>query len=806
MVIVLSITAVGCQILADRAPASPVPADPTATRRVEPSATRTPPAPTAAATWTPTPAPTPTSAPVELLAEAERSMHNGDYRSAAAAFRSLLARPLDDATRARSLWGLGSALLRAHSYPEAGDAFQQLRADHPQSDLAHDAALLLGDALLGARDPLGAADAYRTYLEPGTVIAPYVNRSLGDAYRAGGEYPQSVEAYRRAIAEAPVRSLELDAREKLALSYAALGDTAAAMAQYDAILTLTQEAGLSARIGYQAAETLIMAGQFDAGYRRHLTVVETYPTREFAHRSLVALVQAGQPVDDLLRGTVNYYAGAYGLAVEALYRHIRAYPDTHASAAHWYAGLSFARVSSPEQAIYEFELLIDTHRGERYWGEAWLELARVHANQNRIDTAVDTYRGLVDAAPAHPLAPQALWQAAQLLERAGDTGRAVDGYLECQTTYPASDFAARSLFRAGLLLYEDGRYAEAAPVWDTLVRGYPDSQERSAALLWLGKARLAEHDPQGAREALAQAQQAGPEDYYGLRAGQLSAAPDSSPFPPTRYEPSADEGSRAEAETWLAGWLGPEPGADLGNLSPHLVNDGHRQRGRELWRLGRFQEAKTELEALRRDTYSDALSQYQLALEYRDIGLYRSSILAAARVIALSPVTGTVDAPRYIVQLAYPTYYEDLVLESAGLTGLDPLVIFSLIRQESLFESLATSIASARGLMQVIPPTGAEIASELNWPPDYETADLYRPYVSLPFGTYYLAKQRDRFDGRIEVALAAYNGGPANAQRWIDRSGDDPDLFLESITLSEPHLYVRRIKEHLAVYQALYDE
>jgi soluble lytic murein transglycosylase len=108
--------------------------------------------------------------------------------------------------------------------------------------------------------------------------------------------------------------------------------------------------------------------------------------------------------------------------------------------------------------------------------------------------------------------------------------------------------------------------------------------------------------------------------------------------------------------------------------------------------------------------------------------------------------------------------------------------------------------------MQVIPPTGAEIAAELGWPPDYETADLYRPYVSVRFGTHYLAKQRERFEGRIDAALAGYNGGPGNAQRWLERAGDDLDLFLETITFGETRLYLQRIREHYAVYRALYGE
>ncbi len=188
------------------------------------------------------------------------------------------------------------------------------------------------------------------------------------------------------------------------------------------------------------------------------------------------------------------------------------------------------------------------------------------------------------------------------------------------------------------------------------------------------------------------------------------------------------------------------------------------------------------------------------------MGLYRSSILCAWRVVNLSPVTRTLDPAGFVLRLVYRTYCEDLALENARRTGLDPLLIFSLIRQESLFESLATSSASAQGVMQVIPPTGAEIAGEIGWPPDYATSDLYRPFVSLRLGTYCLTKQRDRFDGRTDAALAAYNGGPFNAERWLECAGEDRDLFLEQITISETRLYVKRVQEYLAVHEALYGD
>jgi soluble lytic murein transglycosylase len=134
---------------------------------------------------------------------------------------------------------------------------------------------------------------------------------------------------------------------------------------------------------------------------------------------------------------------------------------------------------------------------------------------------------------------------------------------------------------------------------------------------------------------------------------------------------------------------------------------------------------------------------------------------------------------------------------------LDPLLVFAVIRQESLFEGLAISSAYANGLMQIIPSTGQEIADRLNWV-GYTRSDLFKPYISVKFGVYYLSRQRDGLDGNLFAALAAYNAGPGRSANWLRTAGDDPDMFYETITLSEPRLYIRRIVEYYAIYQRLY--
>jgi soluble lytic murein transglycosylase len=105
--------------------------------------------------------------------------------------------------------------------------------------------------------------------------------------------------------------------------------------------------------------------------------------------------------------------------------------------------------------------------------------------------------------------------------------------------------------------------------------------------------------------------------------------------------------------------------------------------------------------------------------------------------------------------------------------------------------------------MQIIPATGQEIAMALNWS-DYTRTDLYKPYISIQFGMYYLARQRDTFDGDLYAALAAYNGGPSNSARWKAASGDDPDVFYETISLGETRLYIQQISKYYEVYKKLY--
>jgi soluble lytic murein transglycosylase len=223
--------------------------------------------------------------------------------------------------------------------------------------------------------------------------------------------------------------------------------------------------------------------------------------------------------------------------------------------------------------------------------------------------------------------------------------------------------------------------------------------------------------------------------------------------------------------------------------------------------LGFYEEARLEFEDLRESVSASPENSFRLANYLLDLGLYRSAIFAARQVLTLAGLdehATSLSAPPYFNHVRYGTYYADLIIPNAEEYGLHPLFLFSIVRQESLFEGFVHSNAGARGLMQIIPSTGASIAKSIGWPVAFDPEDLYRPYVSVRLGSRYLDSNRNSLDGDLYAVLAAYNAGPGNAAVWKELAGDDQDLLLEVVRFQETRNYIRYIFEIYTIYRNLY--
>jgi soluble lytic murein transglycosylase len=152
--------------------------------------------------------------------------------------------------------------------------------------------------------------------------------------------------------------------------------------------------------------------------------------------------------------------------------------------------------------------------------------------------------------------------------------------------------------------------------------------------------------------------------------------------------------------------------------------------------------------------------------------------------------------------LLYPQPFDREVRAAAQLSKLPPELIYSVMRQESLYRTDAVSAAGARGLLQLMPDTARRTARAFNQPkPSPES--LFDPNVAVVLGAAHLREVLDRFGGQTIAALAAYNAGPNAAARWIPPQPVEADVWIENIPYNETRTYVQRIVWHNLVFNWL---
>jgi soluble lytic murein transglycosylase len=158
------------------------------------------------------------------------------------------------------------------------------------------------------------------------------------------------------------------------------------------------------------------------------------------------------------------------------------------------------------------------------------------------------------------------------------------------------------------------------------------------------------------------------------------------------------------------------------------------------------------------------------------------------------------DAPRMMtaqtLKLFFPLGYYEILKRKAG--GLDPLLLLSLIRQESAFNHMARSAVGARGLMQVMPATARSIAS-------VSATRLYDPQVNITVGTRFFTTSLEHYNGDVELTLAAYNAGVMKVDQWVKRYPiENKVLFMDLIPFKETREYVATIMRNYFWYMKLY--
>jgi soluble lytic murein transglycosylase len=158
-----------------------------------------------------------------------------------------------------------------------------------------------------------------------------------------------------------------------------------------------------------------------------------------------------------------------------------------------------------------------------------------------------------------------------------------------------------------------------------------------------------------------------------------------------------------------------------------------------------------------------------------------------------------------IQELTLPLRHEDIIRQQARKKNLDPALIAAMIYQESKFQD-RTSSAGAKGLMQILPGTAQFIARKSGGTA-FELRDLGTPQINIAYGSWYLRYLINRYGGNETLAVAAYNAGESNVDRWVTRAGGDKS-FDPSVDIPFPETrhYVASVSEHRKLYRDKYSK
>lgn len=745
------------------------------------------------------------------LQEAYRALQEGRYSSAISQYSALVG--TGDPSEARdALWGL------AASYEAAS-----------QTNLA-----------------IQAYSLFTALADPRAVRALY---RLGRMYSQGGRTSEAIRAYEDyANRGGPAANAVRLMAAKL------LGNTQAAEDQFKKVAdSKPQDIDLraalrgwaevkSARKDYSGAIKLFdqLAQLETANPRPSLDYSGVPPQVRAAQEAKNSGDDSGarKRLLDYLSGSTNYISGRYS-ALEAL---LSIQPNAVVSgtvAPMLAANIAYGAGHYDESARY-LDALRASNPASSQLPAASLLTGKDLWLSGDPASAYNWYTATVQTYPASPEAPEAMRRAGDMLSQQADWNNALAVYQDDINRYPnAGDQTALARLNGALLAYRLEQRDVALNMLAPLLSAQEMSPTlKSQAEFWTGKIQKSQGNPAW-QQSLAQVESLDAGSFLDFRSRSILAGePDDGPAMPNfaassvitgnlgvRFDAEAAE--RQELLTWAQSLPGvakalptATPGTPatvtatvtgtgtgkLQGIEPRIASDPEAQRAVALLNLGDDGDAYGAFQALagRLQINKDAAALAQLTIYLRYHASPQIAMSMAEALAALDTKGNPLDRPKLLLKTLYPTPYPSLVLGEAQLRDIDPLSVYALIRQESEFVPSARSVADARGLTQVMPSTGDGIAQQLG-DGSYTTPDLYLPIVNIRYGVYYLASNLPQFNRKLMPTLAAYNGGPGNAQRWLAGSAlFDPDLYVERIDLFETDDYLRRVYQNYGFYKLIY--
>jgi soluble lytic murein transglycosylase len=426
--------------------------------------------------------------------------------------------------------------------------------------------------------------------------------------------------------------------------------------------------------------------------------------------------------------------------------------------------------SRQDEALEEFRAIRETTENARVGArnlEVWAQMRRRQDMTAQVNTL---RRWLLEEYPGSNEAAEVAWSQGRNAELRGALDQALDRYAYLTENVRTHARAGQARMASGQIHLRRSDLPRAADVYEQYLVDFPNGRRWQEAAYWAGRIRLELGDVEVAERHLTHVLTQ-PIEYYAVMAADLLDVP---------FDIGLPTGEGPTAPGWLMEGLSR---LDL------------------LTEAGLAQGAASEIRRLRSRADGERGPMLHLAEALIERGRTIDGINLGW---ALLEDEGTWD--QQILRVTYPFPYRELVRREAEEWGIDPFMMAAIIRQESAFKADIVSHAGAIGLMQVMPPTGAQLA-RAHGPNGFTEESLTKPEVNLHLGSAFFVDMSKRYDDDLPLVLSAYNAGPTRATRWRRYPEvSDPLRFTERIPIVETRGYVKSVRRNLGLYRALYGQ
>lgn len=376
------------------------------------------------------------------------------------------------------------------------------------------------------------------------------------------------------------------------------------------------------------------------------------------------------------------------------------------------------------------------------------------------------------------------WIAGRSAHFIGEYDRALQNFYKLIEFHSASDEATEAHFRAGLIELRQKKFTLARSQFEKLIAQKKDRYDLPARY-WLVRT-LETSDKAAAPIEAKPLIEKYPFSYYGLRLSAESTKGDYQ-WPQT--------GNKSQAQLTSI-WL-------IGNQVPAW------SRYKILTKAGWLLEAQVEAQqfpSVRSPALENIFAKF-LSLNFQ----YPQAVRYMAEAMEADPSLRTSEN----LALVFPKSYSSLIEAESKKYALNPVLVRSLIRQESAFGIRAQSTSNAQGLMQLIPPTAQEVARRLSMKKLEPSEDVYRPEVNIPMGTFYISQMLEQFSGNVPFALGAYNAGPTKMKIFVEgrseiksllsnpSSSPFDEIWFDELPWSETSFYIKAILRNSLLYKLI---